>query len=43
MHGNKMRHIHNFVGLRLNKKMKVNVTASEAPTGMAKELNSDPT
>ena len=35
--------IHNFLALRLNKKTKVNVKASEAPTGMAKELNSDPT
>ena len=33
--------IHNFLALRLNKKTKVNVKASEAPTGMAKELNSD--
>ena len=35
--------IHNFLALRLNKKTKVNVKPSEAPTGMAKELNSDPT
>lgn len=35
--------IHNFLALRLNKKMKVNVTASEAPTGMVEELNSGPT
>ena len=35
--------IHNFLALRLNKKTKVNVNVSEVPTGMAKELNSDPT
>ena len=35
--------IQNFLALRLNKKTKVNVTASEAQTSLAKELNSDPT